>query len=186
MVRPGGRGRGGGAGARRAGSRAPAGRRRAGSRASGSAPTRRVRWERKASSWRMSARLMPCSRAISPSRPRSSAERSRAARAPSGVISTHRRSSVTCVRGVAEQRRGALQQRGRAPPRAARGGPSPSGCRRACASTPSTSRARIDSPWPRTRRSSRCAERDLAVEMGEQLRLEHRVHRAPSRAFIAA
>ena len=63
------------------------------------------------SSWRISARLMPCSRAISASRPRSSAERSIAAVAAPGVTSWHRRSSVTDGGRDAERDAGALQQR---------------------------------------------------------------------------
>ena len=146
-VMPGGRGRGGRAG--RPGAE-PVARRAGGSRPRARRPISRVRCERNVSSWRISARLMPCSRAISASSPRSSAERSMAARGGAGRDERAQALERDGRGGDAEGGAGALQQRRCAPSRARRGGTISDWMSASRASTASVSRSRIAAPWART------------------------------------
>ena len=156
--------RGGVAPGRRAGRRRPSPRPSParGSRPRAPGPSRRVRWERKASSWRMSARLMPCSRAISASRPRSSAERSRAGSAAPGVISAAellerdlgRRAAPSAAPAERSSAVRSCSSWARRPISAWMS------ARRA--STASTSRARIAAPCASTSSSSRRADASCA------------------------
>ena len=132
----------------------------------------------------MSARLMPCSRAISPSRPRSSAERSRAARPPSAVMSAQRRSSVTCGAGtpssdarVLEQLRAVLLEAAAAAHlRLDLGELAEHALGVAGADRLALAEHELEQP---------AGGGDLPVEVGEQLGLEHRVDHAASLRSVA-